>query len=302
MSLGKKIFDILQDPQPFRRLFSVIIGRSGLGKLFKIKIEIQDYCIIFHPTGFCSAFWYNPNAYSEDYQFITSFLKEGDLYLDIGANVGVTTIPAARCIGELGRVIAFEPHPVIYLYLQENIKLNDLMNVELHNCALGNQRGHIHFTNKYTDETNRVATSSNRNIEVPIKILDDVANKLDSIALLKIDVEGYEKYVIEGAKMTLKKVGCIYFEVSEGNFSNFGYGTSDVLIALEQCGFRLFKRQNEREILEINRQYIPSYGYENLFGIRDIDDFQNRTQWQVSTDLNYAQPPFIANRTFIRDN
>jgi FkbM family methyltransferase len=301
MSLSKKIFSILRDPQPLRRLFSVIIGRSRLGKLFKIKIEIQDYRIIFHPTGFCSAFWYNSNAYSEDYEFITSFLKEGDLYLDIGANVGVTAIPAAKCIGELGKAIAFEPHPVIYSYLQENIKLNDLMNVELHNYALGNQRGHIHFTNKYTDETNRVATLSNRNIEVPIKMLDDVANKLDNIALLKIDVEGYEKYVIEGSKMTLEKVGCIYFEVSEGNFSNFEYSTSDVLSALEQCGFRLFKRKSEREILEINHRYVPSYGYENLFGIRDIKDFQSRTQWQVGADLNHAQPPFTANSTFIRD-
>jgi FkbM family methyltransferase len=286
MSVGKKILDILRDPQPLRRLSSVLIGRSGLGKLFKIKIKIQDYRIIFHPTGFCSAFWYNPNAYSEDYEFITGFLKEGDLYVDIGANVGVTVIPAAKSIGKLGRAIAFEPHPVIYSYLQENVKLNNLMNVELQNCALGNQRGHIYFTNKYTDEMNRITTSANRNIEVPIKMLDDIGSELDYIALLKIDVEGYEKYAIEGAVKTLKKVSCIYFEVCEANFSNFEYSSSDVLIALEQSGFSLFRRKyGEREILAINRQYIPaSSGYENLFGIRDIKDFQNRTQWQVSTD------------------
>jgi hypothetical protein len=75
MNISRKLFDIIQDKHLFRRLSAVLIGRSGIGKLFRIKIRIQDYYIIFHPTGICSAFWRNPNAYSEDYEFIHSFLK-----------------------------------------------------------------------------------------------------------------------------------------------------------------------------------------------------------------------------------
>jgi FkbM family methyltransferase len=292
MNVSGKLLDIIRDKALFRRLSAVLIGRSGLGKLLRIKIKIRDCYIIFHPTGICSAFWRNQNAYSEDYEFLHSYLKSGDLYIDIGANVGVTVIPAAKSVGEQGRVIAFEPHPSICSYLKENIDLNNLENVVVHNCALGNQRGYINFTNKLNDEGNQVeSVESSSGIKVPIALLDDIGNELDNIALLKLDVEGYEKYVIEGAKTTIEKVNCIYFEVSEENFSNFGYSSSDILIALEQFGFSLFKRHSEKEILAIDRKYVPSSGYENLFGIRDIKDFQNRTQWQVSTDLNHAQHP-----------
>ncbi len=285
MNVIEKLLDIVRDRYLLRRLSASIIGRSGLGKILGMKIRIQDYYIFFHPTGICSAFWRNPNAYSEDYEFIHSYLKEGDLYIDIGANVGVTVIPAAKSIGASARVIAFEPHPSICSYLKENIELNNLTNVEIHNCALGNQRGEINFTNKLNDETNRVVFSSGKNIKVPIALLDDFGNELDNIALLKIDVEGYEKYVIEGAKLTLEKFNCIYFEVSERNFSNFGYSTVDILIALEQSGFNLFKRKDgEKELLPIDSKYIPlSSVYENLIGIKNTEDFENRTQWRVSS-------------------
>jgi FkbM family methyltransferase len=284
MNVSRKLFDLIRDKNLFQRLSAVLIGRSGLGRLLRIKIRIQDYYIIFHPTGICSAFWRNPNAYSEDYEFIHSFLKEGDIYIDIGANVGVTVIPGAKSIGEKGRAIAFEPHPTICSYLRENLELNGLMNVEIYNCALGNQQGYIYFSNRFNDEVNKVSISSENNLKVSIALLDDIAKELDSVTLLKLDVEGCEKFVIEGARETLEKVKCIYFEVSENNFHNFGYKTEDVLTAIQQSGFGLFKRKDgKKEIVSIDSKYIPvSTVYENLIGIKDIEDFKNRTQWQVS--------------------
>jgi FkbM family methyltransferase len=290
MNIYNKLLDIVRDDRLLRRLSAFIIGRSGLAKLFKIKIKIQDdYNIIFHPTGFCSAFWRNPTAYREDYEFIQSFLKDGETYIDIGANVGVTVIPAAKSVGENGRVIAFEPHPTICSYLKENIALNNLKNVEIHNCALGNQQGYAYFSSKFNDEVNKIVTlPDNNNIKVPIALLDDSAEELNNIALLKIDVEGYEKFVLEGAKKTLEKVRCIYFEVSEENFKNFGYEGTDIIMAIEECGFIVFKRNDtKKEILPIDsRDFTVSSGYENLIGIKNIADFQNRTQWQVISNHN----------------
>jgi hypothetical protein len=158
------------------------------------------------------------------------------------------------------------------------------MNVEIYNCALGNQQGYIYFSNRFNDEVNKVSISSENNLKVSIALLDDIAKELDSVTLLKLDVEGYEKFVIEGARETLEKVKCIYFEVSENNFHNFGYKTEDVLTAIQQSGFGLFKRKDgKKEIVSIDSKYIPvSTVYENLIGIKDIEDFKNRTQWQVS--------------------
>jgi len=286
MNINSKILDIIRDKYLFRRLSGFLIGRSRLGKLFRIKIKIQDYYIFFHPTGICSAFWRNPNAYIEDYEFIHSYLKEGDISIDIGANVGVTVIPAAKAVGERGRVIAFEAHPLICSYLEANVVLNNLKNVKIHNYALGNQRGYVNFTDEFHDEGNRVESSSIGTIKVPISSLDDYKNEFiefNEFALLKLDVEGYEKFVIEGAGEVIEKVNCIYFEVSENNFRNFGYQTEDVLIALEARGFSLFKRKDDKkEIVPIDSKYIPlSSVYENLIAIRNIQELENRTQWRI---------------------
>jgi FkbM family methyltransferase len=282
MLIGRKFLDIVQDKHPMRRLTAGLMGRSGLARLFKIKIKVQDYEIFFHPTGHGSLYWYEPNFGREDYEFISSFLKEGDIYIDIGANIGITLIPAAKCIGETGKAIAFEPQPKTYSYLQENMDLNNLSGVQIHNCAVGNSEGYIYFTNKFTDEKNQVSNTSENSIKVPIVSLDNYLKEISNISLLKLDVEGYEKYVLEAGKETLEKVNCIYFEVCPENYESFGYQASDVLKLVDKSGFRLFKRKNDaKEIIPVNNQYVPLSGLENLIGIKNVEDFQNRTQWQV---------------------
>lgn len=104
------------------------------------------------------------------------------------------------------------------------------------------------------------------------------------MALLKLDVEGFEKFVIEGGQETFKKVGCVYFEVSEHNFRDFGYQTKDVLIAFENLGFSLFKIVEPGQLLVIDSQYtsqLAEHYYENLFAIRNIKDFIERTAWTI---------------------
>ena len=284
MDLKRKALEIFRDKHPLRRLSAMIIGRSGLGRLLGIKIKIQGDKYIFNPTALCSLYWCDPNARTEDYDFISSFLKKNDIYLDVGANMGVTVIPAARSVGDTGKVIAFEPHPKVSSYLKENVALNKLNNVEIHNCAVGNQKGFIYFTNKFSDDMNQVTTTPENSIKVPIVLLDDVCKDWNNIALMKLDVEGYEKYVIEGAMETLLKVDCIYFEVSDKNFEDFGYQSRDLFRLLEQCGFRLFKKQGKaNELVPVDAQYKASYKeYENIFGIKNTDNFRNRTQWKVS--------------------
>jgi hypothetical protein len=66
------------------------------------------------------------------------------------------------------------------------------------------------------------------------------------------------------------------------NYEGFGYQASDVLTLLEKSGFILFKRNNDaKELVPVSNQYIPLCGLENLIGIKNREDFQNRTQWKV---------------------
>jgi FkbM family methyltransferase len=226
----KRLIEVLShDQKPWRRIAAKVIARSRLGQLLKIQIKVQDYAIFFHPTALSTVFWYDASARSEDSGFIRSFLQPGETYIDIGANIGVTVIPAAIKVGASGKVIAFEPHPKTAGYLAENIALNQLKNIEVRNCALGDTRGSISFTNKSSDDMNQVTLDQQSGIEVPIMLLDDFASEHEQIALLKLDVEGYEKFVLAGATAILSKVGCMYFEVDQQNFQGFGYNCQELL-------------------------------------------------------------------------
>lgn len=291
---NKKINTVLNimrnDKRPIRRLLGSVLLRLpfDIAKVSCIKIKIHDYFIRLHSSSMSVAFWCNPEERTVDYMFITRYLKKDDTYIDVGANIGTTVIPATKAI-QGGKAIGFEPHPKIFSYLKENIVLNNLgNNIELHNCALGNKRGQLCFSSKRTDDMNNVLLQG-KGIDVPVKLLDDFSENLSNIALVKIDVEGYEKFVIEGGTKTLEKTQCIYFEVSSKHFETFGYSIEDLLITLEKMGFNLFQKKQSKLLAPISCQHKFSVGCTNAFAIRDIENFIERTGWQiydVSKDTN----------------
>jgi FkbM family methyltransferase len=283
----KRLIDILlHDEKPLRRIAARIIARSRLGYWLGLKIKVGNYLLLFHPTSLSTILWYDSTSRSEDAEFIQSFLQAGDTYIDVGANIGVTAIPGAMAVGNSGKVIAFEPHPRTVNYLRENILLNNLNNIEVQNCALGDVRGTTYFTDKSSDDMNKVVSTDKSNIQVPISLLDSFTEQYDRISLLKVDAEGYEKFVLAGAAQSMAKVECIYFEVDECNFSDFGYSSQDLLRQVMALGFSIWRRNGQKQELvpiEVNSFAPLTTGYENLFGVRDIHDFSARTKWHVSS-------------------
>jgi FkbM family methyltransferase len=282
----KRLVDVvLHDEKPLRRIVAKIISRSRLGYWLGVRIKVGNYLLLFHPTALSTILWYDATSRSEDAEFIQAFLRAGETYIDVGANIGVTVIPAAIAVGDSGKVIAFEPHPKTVKYLRENILLNKLNNIEVQNCALGDVRGTAYFTNKSSDDMNKVVSTDESNIQVPISLLDSFTEKCDQISLLKVDAEGYEKFVLAGAAQSMAKVECIYFEVDEQNFLEFGYSSQDLLRQVMALGFSIWRRNGHKHELvpiEIN-SFVPlTTGYENLFGVRNIHDFTARTKWHVS--------------------
>jgi FkbM family methyltransferase len=259
-----------------------------LGKVFHITIKIQDYFIYFNKSSLALSFWYNPDDRVSDYMFFTSYLKTNDTYIDIGANIGTTLIPAAKIV-KGGKVIGFEPHPKIYKYLTANVSLNNMENrVEIQNCALGKERGYVHFSSYRADDENKVLLAGD-GIKVPIKLLDDIGDMYTCINLIKIDVEGYEKFVIDGGIKTLKKTDCVYFEVSEEMSGSYRYTMKDLLLSLEEIGFHIFV-QKEPKILEaINFDYKLDTHHTNAFAIRNIKHFLERTGWHIYDDIKYSK-------------
>lgn len=280
---------ILKNDRPFRLFVSLAIRRVpfDIGKLLKIKIQVQDYFIYFHShSSLAMAFWCNPNDRSGDYEFIINYLLPDDTYVDIGANIGTTLIPAAKRI-ETGHAIGFEPHPTIFSYLKENITLNKLNDtVKVYNCAVGSEKGELSFSNLRNDDQNRIVQKGN-GMKVAVCCMDDIIPSELNIHLLKVDVEGYEKFVFEGASKTLKKTACIFFEVCEEFFQTFGYSLVEILTLLEDAGFQIFLKRFDKTIQKIDCNYQLTTHHTNLLAIKDIDDFIKRTGWK----LEGSEPP-----------
>lgn len=156
-------------------------------------------------------------AVEPDLSFLVkNYLNTGSVYFDVGANIGATVVPVAKRLRD-GLVYGFEPSRA-YQYLEENVKNNSLNNVKLFNIALGEKEGEVSFkTRDCLAHSHRLSSENYRtevNIDkVKITRLDDIVKKenLNKIDLVKIDVEGYERNVLEGCDYLIEKFNPIFY-------------------------------------------------------------------------------------------
>ena len=169
----------------------------------------------------------------QDMAFVLHFLRESDVFADIGANVGTYTILASKVVG--AKTICVEPVPETYEKLSRNIRINAIEDkVNALCCGIGeieNNSG-IRFIADQ-DTTNRVAPPeyAGKTVSVPIKTLDS-ALRNQEVFLWKIDVEGFEEQVLSGGLNAIKSPNLKAIEI-EGD-------TKAVRKTLEECGFNQF--------------------------------------------------------------
>jgi len=148
-------------------------------------------------------------------QIISRILKKGMTCLDIGGNIGYYVLLERQLVGDKGRIIAFEPLPRNYQYLQKNIQLQSVKNISAYNFACGDKEGKAtFFINKKSNGCKVIAEgvappdpSLGTLTEVPIKILDPFIEelKLERVDFVRMDSEGYELHILKGLKKTLEK-------------------------------------------------------------------------------------------------
>lgn len=129
------------------------------------------------------------------------------IVLDVGSNFGFLSLVWAQTLASSGKVYSFEPNEQVFNCLNKSIKLNSFTNILTENMAVGSKSGETDiFINGIS--SNIHATKSSGYIKtVPIKSIDDyyMQTSPESCDLIKIDVDGYEYEVLQGAKHTLTK-------------------------------------------------------------------------------------------------
>lgn len=138
--------------------------------------------------------------------------KDGDVVIDIGANVGIFTVKVGEKLNK-GLIVAIEPSPQNIELLKKNLRLHNLSSVIVVPKAVGNFRGKSKFLitpvsgqHRFYSKTVEKSEEINKIIEVDTVLLDDIVKelKIKVIDFLKIDVEGAELDVLKGAKESLK--------------------------------------------------------------------------------------------------
>ena len=135
-------------------------------------------------------------------------VKKDTIFYDLGAHWGYFSILAAKFVGPKGKVYTFEPMPDNYERLTRNIRINEIENIEALNMAVSNVDSTLRFSNsKDTFANTYVSTSEENSIEVKAVSLDKFIEQKNGLPpdFIKIDVEGAEADVLEGAEQTIRK-------------------------------------------------------------------------------------------------
>jgi FkbM family methyltransferase len=246
-----------------------------------LLIRQQGTQLRFFPTSQSAYLWADASVWSQDTSFLRRYLKPGDKVVDVGANIGFLALISSRAVGESGRIIAIEPHPKIFRFMCANITLDGATNISPVNCAVGEHSGETLLSDVRSDDLNAISSTG---ISVPMELLDSLTREIDEIALLKIDVEGYEKFVLSGAHLTIAKTRCVYFESSDKACVKYGYRSSDIACVLKDCGFKIFRFTGHDSITPVELPYESGH-CENLMAIRCVDDFLSRTSFHLPTML-----------------
>lgn len=179
-------------------------------------------------------------------------IKDMNVCIDIGANLGFVSASLSK---KCKQVISFEPEPKNVLRIKDLIKINNIENVEVVQKAVADKSGKLKF---YTSPAHahhslglaHGSQSIDSFIEVDVVTLDEFCHsrKIDAIDCLKIDVEGFEYEVFQGAKELFKnkKIKNVIFEISHGVMRNLKKDTKVIFDFLKEHGFVIYTSSGKK--------------------------------------------------------
>ena len=227
---------------------SDIITRMNNG--INISLPGNDLSIV--PTiALTGTYW------EGELDFVERTLSGGDFFIDVGCNVGVYTLVAARKVGPFGRVFSFDPNPTVITHLNRSIFMNYFHDrVKVFNVALGDKKEQVQISysenclgdaSEGLDERSPHARANQilgntKSIEVAQLTLDELIHDDIEIKFMKVDVEGFEHKVVAGARrlITNRSVQYIMLELIDNlDFKEY-HKNLKAIDFIQSCGYTLY--------------------------------------------------------------
>lgn len=193
-------------------------------------------------------------------------IEQDDVIFECGGHHGCTAIVLSNWVGEGGKVITFEALPKNCDIIERNIQQNSLQNVTLVRKAIGADRGKITII----DASNSRVAPSGQGIEIELTCLDEYEH-LDP-TFIKIDVEGYEVQVLQGAKRILSKRPKLAIEIHAEQLSQYGASVEDLLRLIGAENYKLWIQWDDSDQPEEYDMKTPIEKRVHLFGIPNVSE------------------------------
>ena len=221
--------------------------------------------------------------------FLLHFLQPEDIFVDVGANIGAYTILASGVIG--ARSISMEPVPTTFDILLKNIELNGIEDKVLAlNIGVGSEESSLYFTDN-KDSSNHVVLNINKDEAGLIKVHTNTLVKIllneQCPSLLKIDVEGFEQEVINGASkiMENQKLKAVIIELI-GEGKRYGFNEENIHLQLLKYNFSPYQYfPFDRKI-----STVPGHRTSSTIYMRDINFIKMR--------IGNAKPIYVFSEYF----
>ncbi len=221
---------------------------------------------------------------------LREYLKPGQTFVDVGANIGYYTLLAARAVGPKGRVYAFEPDPANFKLLEKNTAANGYhRNVVMVSKALSNKGGSARlYLNPVNRGDHRIYNPRDGRESVAIETLalDEYLKKWGpEVHFIKMDIQGAEAAALDGMKGLIRKNKGLKLvtEFSPGALKAFGSDPRKYLRDLQALGFRLLEISEKEKTVKpvaaaqlLKRKWGGSGDYTNLFCVKGKTDFRRR--------------------------
>jgi len=244
-----------------------------------VKMRLHTDSILSHHI-YCENFEWQERA------FVNAFLREGDVFVDVGAHVGLFALTAAFRVGSTGQVYAFEPSLKNYLRLKDNVALNQFENVSSYQMALSSNQARVKLVvsldgyDAWNSLAQPVAGHTYEVEEVDTTTWDDFAEQHDllgRVAMMKIDVEGWEQHVLAGGQKAFSSLDAPVLQVEFTDVAAQAGSSScqELYSFLQSFGYRLFVYDASSNQLRED-PLRENYPYLNLIAIKNLELALNR--------------------------